>query len=106
MQILILHEKHGDRYLDVSTDERLISSVWSVLKARLEEGWYHDPKWLEIVRKYVDHPELITPAKALGLMNRRKDHEYEGFDLETVGVVPILAVVQEALLKRAAESRG
>lgn len=40
MRILIVKEKHGDYYYDVSTDELLHKVCCKILKSRLDEGWY------------------------------------------------------------------
>jgi hypothetical protein len=39
-RILILREKHGDRYFDVPDDEVLHKTCVKILKERLDEGWY------------------------------------------------------------------
>ena len=39
-RILIVHEKHGTYYLDVSTDKRLHETSVKILKQRLEDKWY------------------------------------------------------------------
>ena len=43
-RILVLEEKHGNRYFDASTDKLLAQASLIVLKERYEEGgWYFKP---------------------------------------------------------------
>jgi len=52
MRILILKEKHGTQYYDVSTEELLHKTCVAVLKRRLEDGWYGTPE--EFVDKDIE----------------------------------------------------
>lgn len=52
-KILILEEKHGDRYYDASTPEALSRAAVKVLKERAEEGYWY-------IRHYADD----TPANS------------------------------------------
>ena len=40
--ILVVKEKHRDRYFDVSTEEKLEEVCKSIYKKRQDEGWYLD----------------------------------------------------------------
>lgn len=40
-RILIVHEKHGIRYFDTSTDELLDKACKHILKERLDNGYYN-----------------------------------------------------------------
>ena len=41
-RVLVLHEKHAQRILDVSTDELLYEAAHAVLTGRSKEAWYDD----------------------------------------------------------------
>lgn len=41
MKILVCYEKHGNRYLDASTPEKLGESALKVLKERWNEGYFY-----------------------------------------------------------------
>lgn len=44
--VLVLHEKHGDYYLNALTPEALCKSALSVLKGRMESGdFYNEPEY-------------------------------------------------------------
>jgi hypothetical protein len=45
MQIIVCHEKHGERYYDASTPEAWAKSALAILTDRFNDGyWYHDPR--------------------------------------------------------------
>lgn len=52
MQILIAKEKHGDRYFDASSNEKLHKACVKLLQERLNEGYY---------QVYEDKDLIITP---------------------------------------------
>lgn len=55
MRILVLSEKHGDRYFDASTEEALYNSALTILTGRLKEGyWYPIP---ENTQKKLDYTQ-------------------------------------------------
>lgn len=42
--VLVCHEKHGQRFYVVDSDEELLKVAVTILRGRLKEGhWYHDP---------------------------------------------------------------
>ncbi len=43
-RIIIFKEKHGNRYFDASTEEKLHIAALKVLKERFESGWYYEPE--------------------------------------------------------------
>jgi len=47
MQILVVHEKHGDRYFNTNTDEALEAAALEILRERNEMGYYDVPDELE-----------------------------------------------------------
>lgn len=49
-QILVLHEKHGDRYFDASTPEALATSCVKVLRERVADGYWYHREYAEPVR--------------------------------------------------------
>lgn len=59
-RLLILREKHGDRYLDATGPDAFARSALSVLAQRLDEGWYAEgaANWPKeegpVVRAYLD----------------------------------------------------
>lgn len=43
-KILILDEKHGKSYYDASTNEVLYKALLSILRVRMDTGYYYEPK--------------------------------------------------------------
>ena len=41
--VMVLREKHGDRYFVVDNDEELHQTALAVVRQRLKEGWYYEP---------------------------------------------------------------
>ena len=42
--ILVVNEKHGTRYFDVTTEDRLAKVALYLLKSRFDAGWYPEPE--------------------------------------------------------------
>jgi len=86
LKILIVKEKHGDRYFDASTDEALWRASHYILKRRHEEGWYVE--WTLkngkqgmndfIAQKLTEEPSKIHWL----LLQKRNGGEYEDVCLE------------------------
>lgn len=62
VKILILKEKHGDSYYDVSTPELLHKTCIYILKERLDEGWYGNlENHTESLEEYCKRKLGMTP---------------------------------------------
>ncbi len=91
MSVLILKEKHCERYYSFSTAEELGLLAALIVRERNKEGWYED----------TSDPKLLAKAlagdnkAALKLLRNRDDYEYEGFEIVEPGTVETLA--KEAL---------
>lgn len=59
--ILILHEKHGDKFYSIPTLEALYAAALATLSERLEEGWFYEPEQPEIKNEFT--PEEIEKIK-------------------------------------------
>ena len=46
--ILIAHEKHGDRYFDISSNSLLDGACRRLLQERFDQGWYDVGEWVGI----------------------------------------------------------
>ena len=64
-KIMIVKEKHGTMYFDVSTDELLHKTSMYFLKKRLKEGWYGEesepPKNPNINPSKIINSKIIHP---------------------------------------------
>lgn len=76
MKIIVAQEKHGDRYLNATTDEALAASCVKLLKERLEQGWYDPGNPPEA--KDVLTPEQIDllPTESLRIAEANKCRSY------------------------------
>jgi hypothetical protein len=88
MKILVLHEKHGDRYfLFGKTQEteaaELQAIALKVFTEREEEGWYEVEDIPKLEKRYYEAAKKGDAKAALTLMQMRSDWEYEGFDIES-----------------------
>lgn len=89
MQVFILHEKHGTR---IVTANNLEEAAIEIVHDRFgEDYWYYNwddgnPKhqWHDRAREIIAH---YDGASALRFLNERKDHEYEGYEIQNVEVV-------------------
>jgi hypothetical protein len=51
-KVIIFHEKHGDRFYDASTDEKLLAALFSVMIDRIEDGyWYREPSLEDFINR-------------------------------------------------------
>ena len=88
-QVIIFHEKHGNRIFDGSTEELVRDAMLSIVKERSDDGFWYEDTEADVVRaqqvvdmiKY-DIDRAFVLAKVL--LNNRQFHEYEGFDLYSV----------------------
>jgi hypothetical protein len=93
-KILVAYEKHGNRIWRVQSPEKFVNTVASILGERLNEGyWYledEDVAFLKRLRSFLSEVEcnnLTIEGKvrmAQGLLTRRRYHEYERVELETL----------------------
>ena len=88
-KLLVLHEKHGDRYfLFGSTEEgeagELQAIALKVFNEREEEGWYERENLSKLRLRYYDMALTGDAKAALTFLSLRSDEqaEYEEFDIE------------------------
>ena len=84
MRILIAKEKHGDRYLDASTDELLETSSRKLIRERLDDVWYTEVKDQDEAKRILDHTEHNPKKTAWRFLQRMSNGEYEGVTLAKV----------------------
>jgi len=85
MPILVLHEKHEDRY--VTVPEGKIDEVFlAVVRERDQAGWWYthlsEDEW-----RALESARGGDTRAARRMMLMRCDHEYEGWDLVTPEVI-------------------
>lgn len=80
-KIIIFKEKHGDRYFDASTPEKLNAACFKILKERFENGEY---EWLseeepEAINILTDEQIEALPTERLknDELRRKKNYEQE-----------------------------
>ena len=80
MQVLILNEKHGTRYIFVPNKEQLLKIITAVISKRNSEEWWYtdlDPK-----EKSLLNQALMGNSQAkFKFFAARQKAEYEGWDL-------------------------
>lgn len=101
---LLLREKHGDRYIDVSTPDKATRAAVRIVSERLREGWYWEEtpadiipgqndlfkqpwvsqedkirEWLGMAEDPVQ--EYLAGYNIFLFLKTRDDHEYEGFEV-------------------------
>lgn len=75
MHIVVFEEKHGNQSYDISTPEKRQQAFESVLKERIEYGWYSDEHEAQLA---------LDNGKAEQFLTKHKRGEYEGFHFATV----------------------
>lgn len=80
MKLLILKEKHGDRYFSFTDDREFSLLARFIVSERFDEGLYEDggAKTEELLKKATPY-DLQTYVT---LLWHRAKYEYEGFDIE------------------------
>ena len=77
MKILVLHEKSGNRYFGIRSDEQLYNTCAVILKERLEEDyWYtaEEPEPLGLSKEEIDKlPKGEIKAEALSMYKKYKE---------------------------------
>lgn len=85
-KVLVLREKHGNWYFDVSTDEQLHAVVLMIIEVRFlkKNDWYYG--YAEVGERNKMQKAVDTKDGKLGLalLTARKGYEYEGFDIEAI----------------------
>ena len=81
--ILVLHEKHGDRYIAAGdTDESIGKVATAVVLERLHaEYWYTEPHEIQSALHYLDR------NKAMSWLRSRSTYEYEGVSVQTLEIL-------------------
>lgn len=74
-RVIVASEKHGDRILDASTDEKWLENSMALLRERLEEGhWYWDPdEWDK------DHPFVQELRRKEARLMEVSDEDVDNF---------------------------
>jgi hypothetical protein len=77
--ILVIKEKHGDRYFNVPDDKTLFAVALMIVTARLRDGWWYEKPSEEMVKRAV---EAKDGRAAYDVLRARRNAEYEGFSIE------------------------
>lgn len=80
-QVLVLHEKHGTRIIEVPPG-RLNDVLLAVVKQRAARGWWFDLNEQE--KEHLDDALRGDAKAARRLFSWREQAEYEGWDLVEV----------------------
>ncbi len=82
MNIFVLREKHGDRYIQTGeTPEAIEATAAAIVRMRLKEGyWYFDTE-IDSANHYLEQ------KKASQWLRSRSNYEYEGVSLEITEVL-------------------
>jgi hypothetical protein len=79
MNILILHEKHSERYIDAGTnDDSIAAAAAAVVRERIQDGYWYDDEAVKSANYY------LSRNKALSWLRTRSRHEYEGVTLQVL----------------------
>jgi hypothetical protein len=85
-QILVVREKHGNRYLPAATDEELHASALKLVTNRVEDGyWYYDDEDDAAATRASDIVQASDGTAAWRFLQERDDYEYEGVELTWMG---------------------
>lgn len=79
MQILVLHEKHGDRYIALTEKTTKEDAALKILDQRLRDQWYYEDD-----NDLIEIKNIVTKRDgphAYRLLCSRNDYEYEGFEV-------------------------
>ncbi len=75
--VLVLREKHGERYYVVDNDQELFKVALNIVRGRLKEGhWYHPPGDPPVPPDYAEEDILKMP-KSLQAEARKKVQDYK-----------------------------
>lgn len=85
-RILVLREKHGDRYFAASDDHQLGRASVEILRSRVDRGCFYFDEDLLHARSILD-TEDMRGKRAWRFLNSRSRHEYEGVELEHLEVL-------------------
>ena len=86
-RILILKEKHCDRYILADTDEQLHKAALALMRERLEGGWYSDDVADRAEHILTIEDEVARRKKAWRFIQDQSGYEYEGIDLEELQIL-------------------
>lgn len=73
-RIIVFKEKHGNRYFDAATDEKLHAAALKVLRDRFNIGWYYPPASLkeDPMAKIAELEEALKVLKDSDLIKQTK----------------------------------
>lgn len=90
IKIFVFHEKHGDRYIHIPSEEKKLSIAKKIFLEREAEGWYDEEgiekkhlRFYEEALKPDDGTDADKEA-AMTFLNLRSKYEYEGFEIVNV----------------------
>lgn len=81
--ILVLHEKHGDRYIAAGdTEDSIGQAAAAVVRERLrDEFWYLEEHEVQSANHYLER------NKAMNWLRSRSTYEYEGVSVQTLEIL-------------------
>jgi hypothetical protein len=97
MKLLILREKHENEYWLCDTTQSLFDTALAIVSRRFDEGYWYEGEDAETAARAVDEKD---GKLAWWLMQKRQDHEYEGFDISDLRSVGGVLVKQTRMLSK------
>lgn len=82
MKLLILKEKHGERYFSYTTQEELHLLARFIVSERIEENWYEDESNKRVLADLDRVVKSGDGKAAWNVLQARSQWEYEGFEIE------------------------
>jgi hypothetical protein len=87
MEILVLKEKHGERYFAFNTPEDLYLIARFIVAERIDEECYVDEQDKRVLGN-LNKVVLYEDGKAaMAVLQARNDWEYEGFEIVSLETV-------------------
>jgi len=93
-RILVVNEKHGDRYFDASTDAALHAAALKLVEERLEQGWYGDWRQLDDTLENLNQKKMLLDlvsdqdGVAAWAFLKQRNGQYE-YEYENVSIVEL-----------------
>lgn len=87
MNVLVLKEKHGDRYILVINTPHLGVISCEIIRQRLNSNWYFDNDIVEATDILNIEDVVKRGRKAWRFLQDHSDYEYERVELENLEVI-------------------
>lgn len=97
MKLLILKEKDYNEHWLCDTTQSLLDTALAIVSRRVQEGYWYEDEDAETAQKAVDEKD---GKLAWWLLQKRQDHEYEGFEISDLRSVGGILVKQSRMLSK------